>query len=306
MTRTLMQNRRIAGFRALALMLLCALALMGFTNPFADNVRKGNEAYEKGELDQALGYYTQAQKDAPDSPELSYNIGNVRYRQKNFEEAVAQYRQAMIAPDKQLRQKAAYNIGNAHFLLEKYADAQKAYKEALRLDPADQDAKYNLELATRMLEQQQQQEKDSCDNPEPSENDKKNEDQKDKDKQDSDKEQDQKEQKQQQQQEQQQQDQPKDQQQQQQQQEQEKKEQEEKQPQPANPEDEQPTPEPQEASAAQKSDQPPPEDFEGEDAMLVSPEQALQILDALIPEEQEEQRKQLQAPISEEDPDKDW
>ena len=41
------------------------------------------------------------------------------------------------------RAEAFYNLGNAQFKQQKYKEALESYKQSLRLNPADQQAKYN-------------------------------------------------------------------------------------------------------------------------------------------------------------------
>ncbi len=56
-----------------------------------------------------------------------------------------------------LQGSAWYNLGNALFGTGKYKDAAEAYVQTLRINPADREAKQNLELALRKLQQQQKQ-----------------------------------------------------------------------------------------------------------------------------------------------------
>jgi Ca-activated chloride channel family protein len=116
---------------------------------------KGNELFEQGQFDEALRAYTDAQVDAPDSPELSYNIGNVLYRQGDFQGAAEAFTRALLSGSEQLVPKTAHNLGNARFQQEEYDEALKAYERALRAAPDDLDSKRNLELVLRALQQQE-------------------------------------------------------------------------------------------------------------------------------------------------------
>ena len=118
---------------------------------------KGNEKYLKGEHQPALTEYQKAQSVIPEAPQLHYDIGNVLYRQEDWAGAAQQYEQALGAADPDLSSRAAYNLGNALFNDKKYDDAVKAYTRALKSVPKDADAKHNLEMALRALEQQKQQ-----------------------------------------------------------------------------------------------------------------------------------------------------
>ena len=56
-----------------------------------------------------------------------------------------------------------YNLGNTMMAQEKYAEAFEAYKNSLKINPNDEDARYNLEYARWKLIQQQQQQQQQQD-----------------------------------------------------------------------------------------------------------------------------------------------
>jgi len=118
---------------------------------------KGNAQYLKGANEPALSEYQKAQAVIPEAPQLYYDIGNVLYRQQDWAGAAQAYERALGAADSNLSSRAAYNLGNALFNDKKYDDAVKAYTRALKSAPKDADAKHNLEMALRALEQQKQQ-----------------------------------------------------------------------------------------------------------------------------------------------------
>ena len=137
---------------------------------------KGNTLYLEGENDPALSEYQKAQARIPEAPQLHYDIGNVLYRQENWSGAAEAYEHALGAAGPDLAARAAYNLGNALFHDEKYDDAVKAYTRALKGSPQDADAKHNLEMALRALEQkkqQQQQQQQQQKKPEPEKQDQK-------------------------------------------------------------------------------------------------------------------------------------
>jgi Ca-activated chloride channel family protein len=120
---------------------------------------KGNALYLKGDTEPALSEYQKAQAAMPEAPQLHYDIGNVLYRQENWAGAAEAYERALGAAGSDLSGRAAYNLGNALFHDEKYDEAVKAYTRALKGAPQDGDAKHNLEMALRALEQKKQQQK---------------------------------------------------------------------------------------------------------------------------------------------------
>ena len=117
---------------------------------------KGNGLYLKGENDPALLEYQKAQGLIPEAGQLHYDIGNVLYRQENWAGAAEAYEHALGVAGPELTAAAAYNLGNALFNAEKYDEAVKAYTRALKSVPQDGDAKHNLEMALRALQQQKQ------------------------------------------------------------------------------------------------------------------------------------------------------
>jgi tetratricopeptide (TPR) repeat protein len=117
---------------------------------------KGNRLYEEGSLDRALDEYGRAQALVPLAPELPYDLGNVLFGKENYAGAAEAYEKALGSAGKDLVPSAAYNLGNALFKDEKYDEAVKAYIRALKSQPTDADAKRNLELALRALQQQKQ------------------------------------------------------------------------------------------------------------------------------------------------------
>jgi Ca-activated chloride channel family protein len=69
----------------------------------------------------------------------------------------------LLSAPAELAPHAAYNLGNARYRQQEFQDAVEAYERALREAPEDRDAKRNLELALRALEQQQQQQQQQDD-----------------------------------------------------------------------------------------------------------------------------------------------
>jgi len=138
--------------------LLALLALIcpstAAADPAARKNNEGNRLYEQKKLDEALKMYIDAQASRPGAPELHYNIGNVLFRKKEYDKAVEEYLRAQAAPDPLLSEAALFNRGNALMMQGRLEDAIQAYVQALRARPDDTDAKRNLELALRLLDQQ--------------------------------------------------------------------------------------------------------------------------------------------------------
>ena len=81
------------------------------------------------------------------------------YEQQNFDESGKLFNElAESNASNEVKSGANYNMGNSLMSSGKYKEAIEAYKQALRQNPDDLDAKYNLEYARKKLKEQQQQE----------------------------------------------------------------------------------------------------------------------------------------------------
>jgi tetratricopeptide (TPR) repeat protein len=137
----------------LPLLILLALSLTGafLGDPLHEATERGNERYAAGELDEALKCYTDAQLEAPECPELHYNIGVILYRREEYEKAKEEFEQSLRSDRPEVQARAYYNLGNISVQTGDPLTAIDYYKRALQLDPDDEDAKYNLELVRRLL-----------------------------------------------------------------------------------------------------------------------------------------------------------
>lgn len=97
--------------------------------------------------------YLKLQVKEPHNPRLNYNLGVSLYRTDSYKEAIGSFaRGSAEANHPTLQEAAFYNLGNAYFKTKKYKEAITAYEKALKINPKDEDAKFNLELAKKLLE----------------------------------------------------------------------------------------------------------------------------------------------------------
>lgn len=148
---------------AIALLLLLNGVVIA-ADDFKDLNDEGSAEYDKGNFGEAAKLLEDARNKKPGDPTVNFNLGNVYHQQGDYEKADETYLNATMAEDSSMRAHAFYNIGNTHFRGGDYQKALDAYKRSLDFNPNDLDAKYNLELAQRRLEQQQQQQQQQCDN----------------------------------------------------------------------------------------------------------------------------------------------
>ncbi|MFN8009666.1 MAG: tetratricopeptide repeat protein [Terriglobia bacterium] len=141
------------------LLLFPLLSGQTWLDPQARKNAEGNEFYKQKEYSRALEKYVEAQDGRRHQQELSYNLANTLYQQKKYAEAIKELDKAAALGDSGLKPSIFYNKGNALFQTGKYADAVESYKQALALNPKDREAKHNLELALKKMQENPQQQK---------------------------------------------------------------------------------------------------------------------------------------------------
>jgi len=155
------QNNGI-GLATILVIVCFLLPSTGIAQNENELLKKGNEAYEKKEYNDAITNYKQATEKAPANPTAQYNLGNALYKNKKTDEAVQAYDNALSnATSDADKAKAFYNKGVVLQNNKKLPECIEAYKNALKLNPQDEDARQNLQRA--LLQQKQQQQKDNKD-----------------------------------------------------------------------------------------------------------------------------------------------
>lgn len=145
-------------------------------------IREGNKQYKENKYSDAETSYRKALNKNSKSLEASFNIGNSLYKQGKYDEAAKQFTTIAdsVKNNKDVLSKSYYNLGNSYFKSNKLQESATAYKNALRNNPTDMDAKFNLSLVNNMLKQQQQNKDKNQDNKDNKDNkDDKNKDNKD-------------------------------------------------------------------------------------------------------------------------------
>jgi len=141
-------------------------------------VRKGNKDFSNGNYNEAEINYRKALDKNPVNSTAQFNLGDAMYQQENYEKAAEVFSASDVSKKTPAeRSDIYYNLGNSKLKAGKADEAMAAYKQALRENPSNEDARYNLEYLRQKQQQNQDQNKD----------DKKDKDKQDKDKQDKDK-----------------------------------------------------------------------------------------------------------------------
>lgn len=156
---TLFSKRTKRGAVAFALLLVSAATANAQTDRMY--VQQGNKLFRSGSYADAEVAYRKALEQNPQNPQALFNLGNAMLAQGKDSAAVEAYGSATRVETNPKRKAQAYhNIGVVCQQSQLYADAIESYKEALRLNPSEENTRYNLELCKWLLKKQQSQQQE--------------------------------------------------------------------------------------------------------------------------------------------------
>ena len=129
------------------------------------NIRKGNKEYKAQKYSEASALYEKAVEENPTSQEANYNLGNALYNQKEWDKAIEHYSNynSLEQEDPLNVSAGMHNIGNSMLRKKELNEAMEAYKMALRLNPQDDETRYNLAVVQKMIQDEEQQQDDGED-----------------------------------------------------------------------------------------------------------------------------------------------
>lgn len=143
--------------------------LLFFSNMYAQKqvrsaIREGNSLYNRESfLDSEISYRKALEINPIDSI-ATFNLGNSLYRQQDEEKIKESYshyltsaQAAQKSGNKTLAAKSYYNAGDVMMAAQQYDQAIQLFKQSLKNDPNDQEARYNLILAQKLLQKNQDQ-----------------------------------------------------------------------------------------------------------------------------------------------------
>jgi Ca-activated chloride channel family protein len=174
--------------------LLLAVAGQAQADDAGSLVREGRKLYEKGSFVEASEKFAEAARLAPTSPVPLFNQAAALFQSGDYAGAAKLYEQSRIYAPDDMRQQINYALGNCHLQQamqaqeQPHAASQEAkqakqfYREAITTSPSGRpdanavsnSARYNMELAKRLIQlmqqkqeqQQSNQEKDQDERPE--------------------------------------------------------------------------------------------------------------------------------------------
>ncbi|AEW02914.1 hypothetical protein A4D02_02685 [Niastella koreensis] len=124
-------------------------------------IREGNKLYHNRQFDKAMPAYQKAIAENPKNLTARYNLANARFRTGNMPDAEKAYDDLIDnTTEDKYKEKGYYNKGVTLTKQQKLQESIDAYKDALKLDPKDEDARFNLQKAlTEQKKQNQSQQK---------------------------------------------------------------------------------------------------------------------------------------------------
>lgn len=140
------RRRALAAVSALLLLVVAC----GASDPIAAELDAANQVFLRDPAG-AIARYRDLQARRPTAPEISINLGNALAAQAQFDRALVEYSRGIESAKGSTRAIAFYDRATSLFRLGRILDARAAYVEALRLDPNDRDAKFNVEVIDRIL-----------------------------------------------------------------------------------------------------------------------------------------------------------
>ena len=141
-------RRRLLGAAAATLLLMAAC---GPSDPLAEEVDNANQVFLHDPAG-AVTRYRDLQARRPSSPEIAIDLGNALAKLSDHDRALVEYGRGIDQAKGTTRAIGFYDRATSLFRLGRVVEARAAYVEALRIDPNDRDAKFNIEVIDKILE----------------------------------------------------------------------------------------------------------------------------------------------------------
>jgi tetratricopeptide (TPR) repeat protein len=143
------------------LMIILSIVLAAASTSLAQSTRglvnDGVDKYNDQKYSDAEVNFKKGTETDPENFEAQFNLGDAYYKQQRYDEAIKSFQSALAnAKTEEQKAKIYHNVGNSLLKSQKLKESIGAYKESLKLNPNDQETKYNLSYALNMLNNQDQ------------------------------------------------------------------------------------------------------------------------------------------------------
>ena len=147
---------------AVTLLLSPILGVLGQTQSAIDlkgHLINGVAQFSSGEFSDATTSFSNGSTLEKFEDIAAYNLGRTLMETEDLEGATSAFQQAIASSENsKLKSNAWYNTGNIALQSQDPEAAVNAYKSALRNSSTNNEARHNLAIANKMLQQQEQQE----------------------------------------------------------------------------------------------------------------------------------------------------
>lgn len=168
-------NALLSKIKIFVLLGLCMMAVQPATAQSARKARaatrEGNSLYRDSLWHDAEMQYRRAQEQMPTDSVSLYNLANAlcqQQEQEKMQEAMSFYGKVIDTSERggnhKLASMAAFNAGDICMAGQQYKEAVQFFKRSLMNNPKDDEARYNLYLAKKLLQQQQDEQQDQDQN----------------------------------------------------------------------------------------------------------------------------------------------
>lgn len=142
-------------------LILIVIVMLAITGLLADD--DGLNNYKNKKYEEAKSYYEQVLAKKENNAAASLGLGASQYQLGDIPNAAKSFEEALKSEDINIQDRAYYNLGNSLYSQQKMEESVAFYRKALELNPNDNDAKFNYELAKYIVQQQQEQNQDDQD-----------------------------------------------------------------------------------------------------------------------------------------------
>ena len=136
------------------LLAICIINIIMLSDSLAKNA---DDLYRDGSFAEAEKEYQKSDMNNPKDIRFRYNRGCAAFQNSDYKTAEAAFSSVLRrTKDKDILYRSAYNLGNTAFAQNDFTSAAEFYKQAIIYNPEGSEAKYNLELSLKKLEEQKQ------------------------------------------------------------------------------------------------------------------------------------------------------
>ena len=132
------------------------IILFFLTLSFCLNQDIENDLGEDLSINNAIEKYQSLSKNNPDLKEIDFNLGNLNYYKGEYDKAINYYNEALKTKDILLKSNTHFNLGNTFYSLNDYERSLIEYRKSLETNPNNEEARYNYELLSKIIQENQQ------------------------------------------------------------------------------------------------------------------------------------------------------